>query len=68
MTKAAPGHEELEPQEPGAEELGVQEEPDAAQPGEIDLPPSLGLVTCPSPKPLKCPKLTQSFAPALPAW
>ena len=66
MTKAAPGHEELAAQEPGAEELGTQEEFDVAQPGEIDaqmadFAAEFGLSDLPEPEAIEMPETDPEF-------
>ena len=66
MTKAAPGHEELAAQEPGAEELDTQEEFDAAQPGEIDaqmadFAAEFGLSDLPEPEAIEMPETDPEF-------
>ena len=64
MTKAAPGHEELAAQEPGAEEPDTQEEFDAAQPGEIemaDFAAEFGLSDLPEPEAIEMPETDPEF-------
>ena len=66
MTKAAPGHEELEPQELSAQEPDTQEEFDAAQPGEIDsqmadFAAEFGLSDLPEPEAIEMPETDPEF-------
>ena len=67
MTKPAPGHEELEPQELGAEEIGPQEELDgAAHLDEIDsqmadFAAEFGLSDLPEPEAIEMPETDQEF-------